>query len=151
METSLILVKPDGVQRGLVGRILARFEDKGLSIAGLKMLHAPRATLERHYEVHRKRPFFESLLRFMSSGPVVAVAVRGESAVAVVRNLLGPTNGQEAPGGTIRGDFGLSKSFNLVHASDSLENAAMELALWFPEGTVDYPHDVLRWVNDTDV
>ncbi|MGE0193853.1 MAG: nucleoside-diphosphate kinase [Planctomycetota bacterium] len=150
METSLVLVKPDGVQRGLVGRVLSRFEDKGLSIAGLKLLVAPKATLEKHYAVHRERPFYGSLLQFMGSGPVVAIAVRGVNAVAVVRTLLGPTNGQEAPGGTIRGDFGMSRSFNLVHASDSTENAAMELGLWFPEGTCDYQHDVLRWVYDDE-
>ena len=91
METSLVLVKPDGVQRGLVGRVLSRFEDKGLSIAGLKLLVAPKATLEKHYAVHRERPFYGSLLQFMGSGPVVAIAVRGVNAVSVVRTLLGPT------------------------------------------------------------
>jgi nucleoside-diphosphate kinase len=148
METTLILVKPDGVQRGLIGSVLGRFEAKGLQVVGLKMLHAPRELLEQHSAVHKERPFFGSLLEFMSSGPVVALALRGEGAIAVARKLIGATDGAAAEAGTIRGDHGMSKSFNLVHGSDSAENAEYELGLWFPEGALDYPLDALRWVYD---
>ena len=150
-ETTLVLVKPDGVQRGLIGRILGRFEAKGLQIVGLKMLQAPMETLRQHYAVHQERPFFQSLLGFMSSGPVAAIAIRGEGAIETVRRLMGPTNGAEAPAGTIRGDFGMSRSFNLVHGSDGAETAAYELPLWFAAGEiVDWSLDGLRWVYDPD-
>lgn len=148
METTLILVKPDGVQRGLMGQILARFECKGLQVAGLKLIKPSRALLETHYAVHKERPFFGSLLEFMSSGPVLALALRGENAIAVARNLIGATNGQEANPGTIRGDFGMSKSFNLVHGSDGADTARDELALWFGDELLDYGLDTLRWVYD---
>lgn len=150
METTLVLVKPDGVQRGAIGDIISRFEAKGLQIVGLKLLKPARELLEKHYEVHKERPFFGSLLGFMSSGPVVALAARGEGAIGVVRNLVGATNGAEAAAGTIRGDLGMSKSFNLVHASDGADTAAFELGLWFGEGTLDYSLDNLRWVNDPE-
>ena len=150
METSLVLVKPDGVQRGRIGSIIARFEAKGLKVVGLKLMKPERSLLEAHYEVHKERPFFESLLKFMSSGPVVALALEGEGAIAVVRNLVGATNGAEAAPGTIRGDYGMSKSFNLIHASDGADTAASELALWFGEGTLDYTLDNLGWVNDPE-
>ncbi|MHC5012668.1 MAG: nucleoside-diphosphate kinase, partial [Planctomycetota bacterium] len=117
MDTTLVLVKPDGVQRGHVGTVISRFEAKGLELVGLKLLMPPRELLEKHYAVHRERPFYEGLLRFMSSGPVVAIAVRGVGAIETVRRLMGPTHGAEAPPGTIRGDFGMSRSFNLVHGS----------------------------------
>lgn len=150
METTLVLVKPDGVQRGLVGTILARLERKGLQLVGLKLARPPRALLEAHYAVHQGKGFYESLLAFMGSGPVVAVAVRGAGAIAVVRGLMGPTNGAEAPPATLRGDFGLSRSFNLVHGSDGPGTAAAELALWFPEGLVEWEWDALRWVYDLE-
>ncbi len=148
METTLILVKPDGVQRGLIGSVINRFEAKGLQLVGLKMLNAPRELLEKHYAVHSERPFFGSLLEFMSSGPVVALALKGEGAISVARKLIGATNGAEAEAGTIRGDYGMSKSFNMVHGSDSAENAEMELGLWFEDGTLDYELNGLRWVYD---
>ncbi len=150
METTLVLVKPDGVQRGRIGSILARFEAKGLQLVGLKLLKPEASLLEAHYAVHAERPFYGSLLKFMGSGPVVAVALRGEGAIAVVRNLVGSTNGAEAAPGTIRGDFGMSKSFNLIHASDGAETAESELALWFAEGTLDESLDSLAWVNDPE-
>ena len=150
METSLVLVKPDGVQRGRIGTILSRFEAKGLQIVGLKMMKPSREHLEKHYAVHKERPFFESLLGFMSSGPVVAIAVRGEGAIAVVRNLVGATDGAAAAPGTIRGDYGMSKSFNLIHASDGADTAAFEMDLWFGGDTIDWDLDELRWVNDPD-
>ena len=150
METTLVLVKPDGVQRGLIGSILSRFETKGLQVVGLKLVKPEMALLESHYEVHKERPFFGALLKFMSSGPVVAVALRGEGAVAVVRNLMGETNGAESPPGTIRGDYGMSRSFNLVHGSDALETAQSELALWFGDDLVDYDLDGLTWVYEVE-
>jgi nucleoside-diphosphate kinase len=151
VETTLVLVKPDGVQRGLVGSILARLERKGLQVVGLKLLKPSRDLLERHYAVHRERKFFASLLRFMSSGPVAAIAVRGDGAVQVVRTLMGVTNGAEAAPGTLRGDYGMSRSYNLVHGSDAPETAAYELPLWFGPGELlDYPLEGLRWVNDPE-
>ena len=148
METTLILVKPDGVQRGLIGQILARFESKGLQLVGLKLMKPSRELLETHYAVHKERPFFGGLLEFMSSAPVAAIALRGENAIAVARTLIGPTNGQEAPPGTIRGDFGMSRSFNLVHGSDAAGTARDELALWFGDALLDYDLETLRWVYD---
>ncbi len=131
MERTLVLLKPDAVQRGLVGPILARFEAKGLKLVGLKLRVFPKALLEQHYDVHRERPFFPSLVAFMGSGPVVAVALEGKNAIAVVRKLMGKTNSAEAEPGTIRGDYGMSFSNNLVHGSDGPESAAKELALFF--------------------
>jgi nucleoside-diphosphate kinase len=148
-ETTLVLIKPDGVERGLVGRILARFEEKGLQIVGLKYLLPPRGLLEKHYAVHRERPFYPGLLAFMSSGPVVAAAVRGIGAIGVVRKLMGKTNGAEAEPGTIRGDLGMSRSYNLIHGSDSAEAARTELPLWFAEGEiVEKEPSRLTWVYD---
>ena len=134
MERTLVLFKPDTVQRGLVGRILTRFEEKGLKLVGLKLRVFPREHLERHYEVHKERRFFQNLVGFMSSGPVVAIALEGKDAIDVVRRLVGKTNSREADPGTIRGDYGMSFSNNLVHASDGKETAESELALWFPDG-----------------
>ncbi|MCI0343636.1 MAG: nucleoside-diphosphate kinase [Planctomycetales bacterium] len=139
METTLVLVKPDGVQRHLVGRILARFEEKGLQVVGLRMMCIPEATLRVHYAAHKGKPFYEGLIAYMSSGPVVAVAIRGPRAIGVVRTLMGKTFGHEAAPGTIRGDLGLSGSFNLVHGSDSPEAAKAELALYFK------PEDLCEW------
>jgi nucleoside-diphosphate kinase len=150
METTLVLVKPDGVQRAVVGDVVSRLERKGLQLVGMKFLLAPRDLLERHYAVHRERPFYGSLLAFMSSGPVVAMAWRGEGAIEVVRGLVGPTHGAEAPPGTIRGDHGLSKSFNLVHASDGPDTAREEVALWFGEGLVDWDPHGARWIYDPE-
>jgi len=132
MEKSLILVKPDGLQRGLVGEILSRFERKGLKIIGLKMLSIEDAILEQHYEHLADKPFFSDIKEFMKSSPIVAIALEGgEGAVAAIRTLVGPTKGQEAPAGTIRGDFGLSGSINLVHASDSIETGRTEVDRFF--------------------
>lgn len=133
-ERTLVIVKPDGVARGLTGEILARFEKKGLSIAGLKIMQVDRATAEKHYAEHAAKPFFPSLLSFIGSGPVVVFCLEGNGAIGVVRGLVGPTSGLKAPGGTIRGDFALSAQNNLIHASDSPESAARELELWFKPG-----------------
>jgi nucleoside-diphosphate kinase len=131
MERTLILLKPDCVQRRLVGEILGRFERKGLRLVAMKLVAADRALAERHYDVHKERPFFPSLVQFLTSGPTVALVLEGREAVAVARNLIGATDGTKAPPGTIRGDFALSVQNNLVHGSDSVENAQKEIALWF--------------------
>jgi len=132
MEKSLILVKPDGLQRGLVGEIISRFERKGLKIVGLKMLSIEDAILEEHYAHLADKPFFKEIKDFMKSSPIVALALEGgEGSIAAIRTLVGPTKGQEAPAGTIRGDFGLSGSNNIVHASDSVENGRNEVDRFF--------------------
>ncbi len=145
-ERSLVLIKPDGVQRLLVGRLIARFEDRGLRLVGLKLVQVSRELAEQHYAVHRERPFFAGLVEFITSSPLVALAVEGPNAIGVVRSMVGATKPWESPAGTIRGDFGLVVSQNLIHASDGPETAATELGLWFPEGLLDYPRDIDRWV-----
>ena len=145
-ERTLVLVKPDGVQRLLVGRILARFEERGLKIVGLKLVHVDRALAERHYAIHREKPFFGGLVDFITSSPLVAVALEGPNAIAVVRTMVGATRPHEAAPGTIRGDFALETAQNLIHASDGPETAASELELWFAPGDlVDYEREIDRW------
>ena len=147
MERSLIIFKPDCVHRMLVGRILQRFEEKGLRLAGMKLQQSPRSQVEQHYAVHKERPFYSDLVAFMTAGPVVVACLEGPGAIGVVRNLLGPTDGKAAPPGTIRGDYGLDRQYNLVHASDSAESAAMEIKLFFkPEELVSYERAPDRWV-----
>ena len=131
MESTLVIVKPDGVRRGLVGEILGRIERKGLRIAELKMMTIDEDLAGRHYDEHRDKPFFGELISFITSGPVVIAKVEGEGAVPVVRTLMGPTDPAEAPPGTIRGDFGTIVTENLVHGSDSPESAKRELDLFF--------------------
>ena len=131
-ERTLVLVKPDGVQRLLVGRILTRFEERGLKIVGLKMVQVSRDLAERHYAIHRERPFFGSLVDFITSSPLVAFAVEGPNAIAVVRSMVGATRPNEAAPGTIRGDLAINLTENLVHGSDGPESAAREIALFFP-------------------
>ena len=133
MQRTLVLVKPDGVQRGLVGEIISRLERKGLKIVALKMLQMDRAMAERHYDVHRDKPFFSSLVDFITSGPVIAAVIEGQDAVDVVRQMMGETNPLKAAPGTIRGDFGLEVQENLVHGSDSEENAQEEISLFFSD------------------
>jgi nucleoside-diphosphate kinase len=133
-ERTLVLIKPDGVQRQLVGEIIGRIERKGLSIAALELRPVGRDLAVQHYAEHDGKPFFESLLEFITSGPVVAAIVEGPRAIAAFRQLAGGTDPVEkATPGTIRGDFGLETQFNLVHGSDSAESAQREIALWFPE------------------
>ena len=131
MERTLVLVKPDGVQRGLIGAVIQRFEDKGLQIAGLKLLRVTEALAREHYKEHVGKGFFDGLLNFITSSPVVAIAVDGEGAIAIVRNMMGETNPAKAAPGTIRGDFGVDFGLNIVHGSDGLEYAEKELALFF--------------------
>ena len=146
-ERTLVLIKPDGVQRLLVGRILSRYEERGLKIVGLKLVRVDRAFAERHYEVHREKPFFGSLVDFITSAPLVALALEGPNAVAVVRAINGATRPHEALPGTVRGDYALETMTNIVHGSDAAETAAAELGLWFrPEELNDYERDVDRWV-----
>lgn len=149
MQRSLIIFKPDCVQRRLVGPILQRFESKGLRIAALKLIQVDRALAEKHYAEHEGKPFFEGLIQFITGGPVVVGVVEGNEAVAVVRTMLGATNGATAAPGTIRGDYSISKQNNLIHGSDSPESAQREIALWFKPGEVlDYAIDGGRWVFD---
>jgi nucleoside-diphosphate kinase len=148
MERTLILLKPDALQRGLAGRVLARFEDKGLKLVGLKLMRITLELAARHYEQHKARPFYQGLVRFMTSSPVVALALEGNDAIKIARNLMGATFGADAAPGTIRGDFGVSRSFNLVHGSDSQEAAERELKLFFPEGLVEWSWDGFRWIYD---
>ena len=145
-ERTLVLIKPDAVQRLLTGRILGRFEDRGLKIVGLKLVLVDRALAERHYEIHREKPFFGGLVAFITSSPLVAVVLEGPNAVAVVRTMVGATRPHEAAPGTIRGDLALETAQNLVHASDGPETAATELALWFDaDELVEYERDIDRW------
>jgi nucleoside-diphosphate kinase len=146
-ERTLVLVKPDGVQRLLAGRIIARYEERGLKIVGLKLVQVDRELAERHYAVHREKPFFGGLVDFITSGPLVALALEGPNAIAIVRAINGATRPHEAAPGTIRGDFALETAQNIVHASDSPETAAFELDLWFARDELhEYERDVDRWV-----
>ena len=145
-ERTLVLVKPDAVQRLLTGRILARFEERGLKIVGLKLVAVGRDLAERHYAIHREKPFFGGLVDFITSSPLVAVALEGPNAIGVVRTMVGATRPHEAAPGTIRGDFALETAQNLVHASDGPETASAELAMWFePDELVEYERDIDRW------
>jgi nucleoside-diphosphate kinase len=149
METTLIILKPDAVDRRLVGEIISRFERKGLQIVGLKLARIPSETAARHYEAHREKPFYPGLLKFMTGGPVVLLAVAGNKAIEVARKLMGATFGHQAAPGTIRGDLGISSQFNLIHGSDSPEAAERELKLFFAPGEVlDFTMCDRKWVLD---
>ena len=149
METTLIILKPDAVQRGIMGRIINRFEDKGLEIVGCKMMRIAPELAAEHYAPHRGKPFYEGLVRFMTSSPVLVLAVRGLGAIAICRKMMGATFGSKAEPGTIRGDFGVSNSFNLIHGSDSPEAAAKELSLFFRPGElVEVDRAIRGWVYD---
>ena len=149
MEQTLILVKPDGVQRALVGTILARLEQRGLRIIALKMLQMDRALAERHYGEHVGKFFFEDLVAYISSSPIVAAVAEGPSAVSVVRAMVGATRPAESAPGTIRGDFAVAGLRNLIHASDGVERAKVEIALFFREDEVfSYTRDVDKWIYE---
>lgn len=146
-ERTLVLIKPDGVQRLLAGRILARYEERGLRLVALKLMTVSRDLAERHYAVHRAKPFFGGLVEFITSGPLVAAVLEGPNAIIVVRAMNGATRPHEAAPGTIRGDFALETAQNLVHASDSAETAAAEIDLWFPrDELLEYGREIDRWV-----
>ena len=134
-ERTLVLIKPDGVQRALAGEILARFERRGLVVRAARFVRIERDLAERHYEEHREKPFFGELVEFITSGPTLALVLEGESAIEVVRTTMGATNPTTAAPGTIRGDLALAMPDNLVHGSDSPDSAQREIALWFPDGT----------------
>jgi nucleoside-diphosphate kinase len=147
MERTLVLAKPDAVQRGLIGEIIGRFERKGLKVVALRLLEVPREMAEEHYAVHAGKPFYPGLVAFITSGPVAAVALEGPDAIAVVRRLVGKTMPNEAEPGTIRGDLGVSGLRNLIHASDAPDTARAELELWFgTDALVDYARDVYAWI-----
>lgn len=151
MERTFVMVKPDGVQRRLVGEVIRRLERKGLKLVGLKLLRLSIEQAERLYSIHRGKPFFDSLVNFVTSGPVVAMVWEGPGAVAVVRKLIGATNSAEAEPGTIRGDFGLSVQKNLVHASDSPMSVAREMPVLFSEGElVDYVTIDATWTGESN-
>jgi nucleoside-diphosphate kinase len=150
LQKTLVILKPDCVARRLVAKVLGRFEEKGLQIAGMRLMKISKPLARKMYGEHKGKMFYEPLVGFMTSAPVVVLCLRGKDAVAVVRSMLGPTFGPDAPAGTIRGDFGMSKRYNLVHGSDSAKSAKRELALFFKPGDLisDRPAD-MDWVYDT--
>ncbi len=149
MERTLVLVKPDGVQRGLIGKIIDRFETRGLKLAGLKFIQMSADLAAQHYAVHEGKPFYDSLVSYIVSGPVVAMAWEGKDAISIARATMGTTNPAEAPLGTIRGDFAVEIGRNLVHGSDSQETANYELGLFFEVGElVSWDRDIELWVRE---
>ena len=148
METTYVMIKPDGVQRGLISEIIGRFERKGLKLVGLKAMVPTEEIARAHYDVHKERPFFPGLIKFVTSGPVVCMAWEGVEAIAVARKLIGATNGRNADPGTIRGDFGMDMGYNMIHGSDAADTAAFELGLWFPEGLMDWEQTITSWVYE---
>ncbi len=136
METTLVLIKPGGVERSLIGEITRRIELRNLKVVGMKLMHADRSVVEEHYAEHKERPFFNDVVTYLCSGPIVAMAVRGQNATKAIRMMMGATNPVEAEPGTVRGDMALTIEDNLVHSSSDQEAAAREVALWFPEGLV---------------
>jgi len=150
MEKTLVLIKPDGVQRGLIGTIMARLEGTGLRIAGMKMIKMDRPLAEKHYGIHKGKAFFEDLVNYITSGPLVAAVFEGPQAVNIVRKKMGATDPAKAESGTIRGDYSVEISYNLVHGSDSVENAEKEIALFFsPQEILSYKRDIDRWITES--
>ncbi|MEH2361605.1 nucleoside-diphosphate kinase [Nostoc sp.] len=149
MERTFLAIKPDGVQRGLVGEIIRRFETKGFTLVGLKFLKVSRELAEQHYGVHRERPFFGGLVEFITSSPVVAMVWEGDGVIASARKIIGATNPLTAEPGTIRGDFGLNIGRNLIHGSDAQETAQQEIALWFKdEELVNWQPHLTPWLHE---
>ena len=148
VQRTLVVLKPDAVQRAIAGELLSRFEKRGLRIAALRLVTVGRALAEKHYAVHKGKFFYDDLVKTISASPVVAAVLEGPNAIAVVRAMVGATRPHEAAPGTIRGDYALVGLRNLVHASDAPETAASEIGLWFPEGVVTYARDVERWMTD---
>lgn len=146
MERTFIIIKPDAVQRGLVGEIISRFERRGLKLTSMKMIQVSEELARKHYAVHEGRPFFEGLISYITSSPVVAMVWEGTSAISVVRNTVGATNPADAAPGTIRADFGLEIGRNLVHASDGPETAAFEIGLWFGDDQISWDRNVDPWI-----
>ena len=149
MERTYLMIKPDGVQRGLVGEILSRFEKKGLKIVGLKMLNIPREVAEKHYGEHAGKPFFGPLVDYIISGPVVAMVIEGKDVVATAREMMGATNPLKAAQGTIRATFGMDMGRNIIHGSDSPASADREIGIFFlPEEIAAYKRDVDKWIYE---
>ncbi len=148
MQQTLVIVKPDGVQRALVGKIVARFEERGMKIVALKMVRVSRELAEKHYAVHKGKFFYDGLVSYISTSPVVAMVLEGHEAIGAVRAMVGATRPWEAAAGTLRGDYAMMGLRNLIHASDAPETAASEIALWFPEGLLAYTREIDRWVNE---
>ncbi len=149
MERTFIMIKPDGVQRGLIGEVIRRLERKGLKIVAMKMLWIQEELAKEHYAEHSEKPFFQALVDYITSGPVVAMVVEGKEAVKIVRTLVGATNPAEANPGTIRGDFGMDIGRNVVHASDSLESAEREISLFFDaEEIIEYSKSGEEWIYE---
>ena len=150
MEQTLVLIKPDGMQRGLAGTIIDRLERRGLKIAGMKLIHMDEALAKRHYGIHEGKPFFNDLVSYITSSPIVAMVLEGPNAVEVTRKTMGETNAGSAAPGTIRGDFGITIGRNLVHGSDSPENAVNEINLFFKkEEIISYGKDTDKWVIES--
>lgn len=148
VQRTLVVFKPDAVQRGIVGELLARFERRGFRIAAMRALKVERGMAEKHYAVHKGKFFFDDLVKLITASPVVAAVLEGPHAISVVRAMVGATRPHEAAPGTIRGDYALVGLRNLIHASDAAETAESEIALWFPDGVIDYTRDVERWMTD---
>jgi nucleoside-diphosphate kinase len=147
MERSLVLIKPDALQRGLAGVIISRLEQKGLKIVAMRMLHMDKALAERHYAIHKGKAFFGALVDYITSSPVIAIVLEGKNAVEIIRQMMGDTDPAKARGGTIRGDFGIDIGHNLVHGSDSVENATHEVGLFFSaEQITSYDRDMDNWL-----
>jgi len=147
MERSLVLIKPDAIQRGLAGEIISRLEKKGLKIVAMKMLHMDKNLAQRHYAIHKGKVFFDDLVNFITSSPVIAIVFQGKNAVEIIRQMMGETDPAKAYSGTIRGDFGIDIGHNLVHGSDSLENASKELDLFFSADEIfNYDRDLDTWI-----
>jgi nucleoside-diphosphate kinase len=147
MERSLVLIKPDAIQRALAGQIISRLERKGLKIVAMKMLHMDKELARRHYAIHEGKVFFDDLVGFITSSPLIAIVFQGENAVQIIRQMMGETDPAKASSGTIRGDFGIDIGHNLVHGSDSLENACREIDLFFSaEEIFDYDRDLDTWI-----
>ena len=150
MERTLILVKPDAMQRGLAGQIISRLEQRGLKIAGMKLLHMDEALAKKHYGIHEGKPFFADLVKYITSSPIIAAVLEGTKAVEVTRNTVGATSPADAAMGTIRGDFALEIGRNLVHGSDSIENAAKEINLFFSTNELcAYTRDIDKWIIES--
>ncbi|KMZ59633.1 Nucleoside-diphosphate kinase [Zostera marina] len=148
MEQTFIMIKPDGVQRGLIGEIIGRFEKKGFSLKGLKFVNVERAFAEKHYADLSSRPFFGLLVDYIISGPVVAMVWEGKNVVVTGRKLIGTTNPADSPPGTIRGDYGIHIRRNIIHGSDAVESATKEIALWFPEGPIAWESAIEPWIYE---
>ena len=149
MERTYLMVKPDGVQRGLCGEIVSRFEKKGLKLVAMKLMVIPKEVAENHYGEHKGKPFFPSLISYITSGPVLAMVWEGEDAVSVCRNMMGKTNPKESAPGTIRGDYGMQVGMNIIHGSDSVESAEREISIFFrPEELVSYDKTIHSWIDE---